>query len=148
MDDDRIGTAGFTPQNEVEVELVRAAHEPTYRATFFRELLDAEIYLALTLRDGGRIEAGPDGRAVIPPGAELELGSADRGGRRSLPFFSSPARAQEFYRQDHVIAPEKARNLFGRHTGTAFVLNPGSDYALDLEEGDVSAMLRGDFTAH
>lgn len=142
------GTEGFQPRNELEIELVRAAHEPGFRATFLRELVDAEVYLALLLGDGGRIESGPGGQAVIPPGARLELGSAERDGRRALPFFSSPVRAQEFYRQDHVIAPEKARDLLARHAGTAFVLNPGSDYALDLDETDVAAMLRGDFTAH
>ena len=145
---DTIGTATFRPQNDLEVELVRAAHEPGFRPTFLRELLDADVYLALLLGDGGRIESGPGGEAVIPPGARLEVGSVERGGERALPFFSAPQRAQVFYRQDHVIAPDKARQVFARHPGTRFVLNPRSDYALDLEPADVAAMLRGDFTAH
>ena len=139
------GSEGFQPRNELEIELVRAAHEPGFRPTFLRELVGADVYLALLLGDGGRIDTGPNGEAVIPL---LMRNRAEREGRRALPFFSSPVRAQEFYRQDHVIAPEKARDLLARHAGTAFVLNPGSAYALDLDETDVAAMLRGDFTAH
>lgn len=145
---DDIGTSAFRPQNALEVELVRAAHEPEHRAAFFRELLDAPVFLALLLADGGRVETGAGGQAVIPPGARLEIGSAERGGKPSLPFFSAPLRAQAFYRRDHVIAPETARALFARHPGTRFVLNPGSDYALDLDPVDAAAMLGGEFTAH
>ena len=148
MTDDAIGTGTFQPQNALEIELVRAAHEPGHRAAFLRELLDAQVYLALLLADGSRLEAGPDGRAVVPEGARLEIGAVDRVGTRALPFFSAPVRAQACYRQDHVVAPDKVRDLFSRHVGTRFVLNPGSDYALDLDEHDVAAMLRGDFTAH
>lgn len=143
-----IGSDDFTPQNELEVELVRAAHEPAFREGFMRELVEADIYLALLLADGSRIEVGPNGQATVPAGARLEIGAVERDGAQALPFFSAPSRAQACYRNDHVIAPDKVRDLLGRHPGTRFVLNPGSDYSLDLDETDVAAMLRGDFTAH
>lgn len=143
-----IGSDAFTPQNELEVELVRAAHEPAFREGFMRELLDADVYLALLLADGSRIEVGPNGQASVPAGAKLEIGAVERNGAPALPFFSAPSRARACYRADHVIASDKVRALLGRHPGTRFVLNPGCDYALDLDESDVAAMLRGDFTAH
>ena len=143
-----IGSKDFEPQNELEVDLVRAAHEPAHRPAFLRELLDAPVFLALLLSGGDRIEPDADGNAVIPPGARLELAAVERGGVRAFPFFSSPVRAQAFYRQDHVIAPDKVRDLLLRHPDTEFVLNPGSDYAVDLDLSDVAAMLRGEFTAH
>jgi hypothetical protein len=148
MTDDSIGTDDFSPQNDLEIELVRAAHEPHLRASFMRDLLDREVYLALLLAEGARVETGADGRAVIPEGVRLELGAAERDGEKAVPFFSAPVRAQAFYRRDHVIAPDKVRDLFARHPSTRFVLNPGSDYALDLDQNDVAALLRGDFTAH
>jgi len=148
MTDDNIGTDAFSPQNDLEIELVRAAHEPHLRAAFMRELLDREVYLALLFADGSRVETGADGRAVIPEGVRLELGAAERHGGRALPFFSAPVRAQAYYRRDHVIAPDKVRDLLARHPGARFVLNPGSDYALDLDPADAAALLRGDFTAH
>ena len=148
MTDDSIGTDAFSPRNDLEIELVRAAHEPHLRTAFMRDLLDREVYLALLLADGARVETGADGRAIIPEGVRLELGVADRDGEAAVPFFSAPVRAQAFYRQDHVIAPDKVRDLLARHPGARFVLNPGSDYALDLDADDVAALLRGDFTAH
>jgi hypothetical protein len=148
MQDDTIGTDAFTPQNDLEVELVRAAHEPHLRPAFMRELPDREVYLALLLADGARVETGADGRAIIPEGVRLELGPAERDREPAVPFFSAPVRAQAFFRQDHVIAPDKVRDLLARHPGARFVLNPGSDYALDLDPTDVAALLRGDFTAH
>lgn len=148
MTDDTIGTDTFTPQNDLEIELVRAAHEPHLRTAFMRDLLEREVYLALLLGEGARVETGQDGRAIIPEGVKLELGAAERAGEPAVPFFSAPVRAQAYYKRDHVIAPDRVRDLLARHPGTRFVLNPGSDYALDLTPEDATALLRGDFTAH
>ena len=144
---DEIGTAAFRPQNDLEVELVRAAHEPLLQPSFLRELLEADIYLALVPADG-RIPIGPDGQAQLAPDAKLELAPVERDGRVLLPFFSAPARANLHLQADHFIATEKARDLFARHPGTEFVLNPGSDYSVDLLGSDIAALLKGDFTAH
>lgn len=140
--------AAFEPQNELEVDLVRAAHEPAHREAFLRELLAAPVFLALLLADGGRIEADEHGHAVIPEGERLEIQPVRRDGEGAMPVFTSALRAQEFYRADHVVAPDTARGIFLRHPGTRFVLNPGSDYAVDLTPDDVLSLLRGDLTAH
>jgi hypothetical protein len=145
---DEIGSEAFTPQNELEVELVRAAHEPAFRDAFLRELVGAEVYLALLLGDGGRIEVGPNGQAVVPTGARLELAPVEQDGKTYFPIFSAPIRAQAHYQADHFIATDKVRDLFLRHPGTEFVLNPGSDYGVLLLRSDVETMLRGDLTAH
>ena len=148
MSDDAFGTPAFQPQNDLEIELVRAAHEPALRPGFLRDLAEADIFLALLLADGSRVETGAGGQAVIPEGARLELGSVKRDGEPALPLFSAPQRAQTFYRRDHVIAPDKVKAVLARHPGTRFVLNPGSDYALDLDADDAAALLRGAVTEH
>ena len=144
---DEFGSDGFAPQNELEVELVRAAHEPAYRDAFLRELLNSEVCLAL-LPANGRIEVGANGQAVVPPDVRLELEPVVQDGKTYLPIFSAPIRAQAQYKADHFIATDKVRDLFLRHPGTEFVLNPGSDYGVLLLRSDVEAMLRGDLTAH
>ncbi len=144
---DEIGSDNFSPQNELEVELVRAAHEPAFRDAFLRELIGAEVYLAL-LPASGEIEVGANGQAIVPPDARLEIQPVEQNGKTLLPVFSAPIRAQAQYQADHFIATDKLRDLFLRHPGTEFVLNPGSDYGLLLLRGDVDAMLRGDLTAH
>ena len=145
---DQIGSEAFTPQNELEVELVRAAHEPGFRDAFLRELVNAEVYLALLLSDGSRIEVGPGGQAIVPTGAQLQLAPVEQDGKTYLPIFSAPIRAQANYQADHFIATDKVRDLLLRHPGTEFALNPGSDYGVLLLHDDIEAMLRGDLTAH
>ena len=144
---DEIGSESFTPQNELEVELVRAAHEPAYRDAFLRELVKAEVYLAL-LPANGRIEVGANGQAVVPPDVRLELEPVVQDSKTFFPIFSAPIRAQAAYQADHFVATDKVRDILLRHPGTEFVLNPGSDYAVLLLRNDVEAMLRGDLTAH
>ncbi|NNM74799.1 SseB family protein [Enterovirga aerilata] len=144
---DEIGSESFTPQNELEVELVRAAHEPAFRDAFLRELVKAEVYLAL-LPANGRITVGADGQAVVPPDVRLDLEPIVRDGKTLFPIFSAPVRAQAAYQANHFIATDKVHNIFLRHPGTEFVLNPGSDYGVLLLRSDVEAMLRGDLTAH
>jgi len=145
---DQLGSDAFTPQNELEVELVRAAHEPGFRDAFLRELMNAEVYLALLLSDGSRIEVGPNGQAIVPTGSQLQLAPVEQDGKTYLPIFSAPIRAQANYQADHFIATDKVRDLFLRHPDTEFVLNPSSDYGVLLLRSDVDAMLRGDLTAH
>ena len=142
-----LGTDTFEPRNDLEVELVRAAHEPHFQDAFLRELLHSDIYLALLPADG-RIEIGPDGQAIFAPGTKLDLAPVEREGLTLFPLFSAPERAQAHYRADHFIAPDKARDVFLRHPGTDFVLNPGSDYGVTLTRSDVEALLRADLTAH
>ena len=142
-----LGSGDFVPQNELEIELVRAAHEPDLQPSFLRELLGAEIYLAL-IPETGRVTIGPDGQARVAPDDRLDLAPFDKDGRILLPFFSAPVRAQAHLQADHFIAPQTARDLFLRHPGTEFILNPGSDYSVELSRDDVEALLRGDLTAH
>ena len=142
-----IGSDRFEPQNELEVELVRAAHEPAFRDAFLRELLDADVFLALIPSDG-QVVVGDDGQASVAPHQRLELGAVEEDGRNLFPFYSSPERAQEHVRADHFIAADKVHALLLRHPEAEFVLNPGSDYRVELSRSDVEAMLRGDLTAH
>ena len=143
---DTIGTPDFAPQNELEFELVRATHEPAFRNAFLRQLLHAEVFLAL-LPDR-EISLGPDGQRVLTPDTRLELGPVEHDGKPLFPFFSSTARAQALYRQDHFIASDNVRALIERHPETEFILNPGSAYSVILWRSDIDALLRGDLTTH
>ena len=79
------------------------------------------------------------------PLAKLSLPSAMRGEERLIPFFSAPSRAQTWFKGDHLVAPDRTRDLFGRYPGAPFVLNPGSDYGKDFTPGEVTRMLAGEF---
>jgi hypothetical protein len=133
----------FEPENDIERMLVRASAEPAVRPGFARALLDAEIYLVLV--PDGPVVAGTDGSVTIPEGTGLTLPSASRGEEKLIPFFSAPSRAQAWFRGQHVVAPERTRNLFGRYPDAPFVLNPGSDYGKEFAPDEAQRMLGGQF---
>ena len=134
----------FEPENDLERSLMRAASEPSHRAAFLRDLMEGETFVALIV-SGGAPMAGPEGKMILPAGAKLELSSVRRGEEDFLPFFTAPARAHAIIRGDHVIAPDKTRDLFARYRDAQFVLNPGSDYGKEFLREEVDRLLRGDF---
>lgn len=134
----------FEPENEIERMLMRAAKEPTERPAFAKALLDADVSIVL-VPEGGSIAPGPDGNAIIPEGTKLSLPGAMRGEERLLPFFTAPSRARAWFSGDHIVAPERTRNLFGRYPEASFVLNPGSDYGKEFTPAEVKRLLAGHF---
>ncbi|HEY2247764.1 MAG TPA: enhanced serine sensitivity protein SseB C-terminal domain-containing protein [Bradyrhizobium sp.] len=133
----------FEPENEIERLLVRAASEPSAGAAFTRALMDAQIYLVLV--PDGPVEQQADGSVKIPESTKLSLPSATRGEVKLLPFFSSPARARTWFKGEHVVAPDKTRDLFGRYSNAPFVLNPASDYGKEFTSEEVTRLLSGRF---
>ena len=134
----------FEPENEIERMLMRAAQEPSERPAFARALMDAEIVMVL-VPEGGQLKPGPDGQAIVPEGTKLSLPSAMRGEERLLPFFTAPSRARAWYSGDHIVAPDRTRDLFGRYPEASFVLNPGSDYGKEFTPAEVKRLLAGHF---
>jgi len=134
----------FQPENQIEKDLMRASAEPEARPAFARAILEAEVFVVLVPQDGP-IVPGPDGNATIPAGTTLTLASAKRGDQNIVPFFTAPSRARAWFKAEHIVAPEKARTLFGRYPDLAFQLNPGSDFGKEYTPGEVKRMLAGDF---
>ena len=134
----------FEPENEIERMLMRAAQEPSERAAFAEAVIDAEIVVAL-VPEGGRITPGPDGQAIVPEGTRLTLPSVMRGEQRLLPFFTAPSRARAWFSGDHIVAPDRTRDLFGRYPEAFFVLNLGSDYGKEFTPAEVKRLLAGHF---
>lgn len=134
----------FEPENDIERLLMRASAEPAERPGFARALMDAEVF-AVLVSDGAKIMPGSDGNAVIPAGAKLSMPTATRGEEKLLPFFSARSRAKTWFKGDHVVAPERTRDLFERSPNAHFILNPGSDYGKEFTPGEVKQLLAGHF---
>jgi SseB protein C-terminal domain/SseB protein N-terminal domain len=134
----------FEPENDIEHLLIRASTEPAERPGFARALVDAQIFVVL-VSDGGPLAPGSDGNVVIPEGTKLSMPSAMRGEERLMPFFTGPSRARIWFKGDHIVAPDRTRDLFGRYPDTPFVLNPGSDYGKDFTPGEIKRLLAGQF---
>ena len=135
----------FEPENDIERLLMRASADPAERPAFARALMDAEIFLVMI---AGGTPIGPadaDGKVIIPDGATLTLPSATRGEEKLIPFFTAPSRARTWFKDDHIIGPDRTRDFLARYPGAPFVLNPGSDYGKDFTPGEVARMLAGEF---
>jgi type III secretion system (T3SS) SseB-like protein len=133
----------FEPENDIERLLMRASTQPSERRSFMRALLDAEIFVVL-VPEGGHIVPGPDGSATIPEGTRLSMPSVIRGEDRLLPFFTAPSRARTWFKDDHIVAPDRTRDLFTRYPDASFLLNPGSDYGKEFSSAEVKRLLAGE----
>lgn len=134
----------FEPENDIERLLMRAAIDPAERPGFARILMDAEVFIVL-VSESGPIVPGPDGSTTIAEGTRLAMPSAIRGEERLVPFFTSPLRARTWFAGDHMVAPDRTRDLFARYPDAPFVLNPGSDYGKDFIPQEVKRLLAGHF---
>src|SRR5689334_18720289 len=133
----------FEPENDIERMLVHASTQPSERRTFMRALLDAEIFVVL-VPEGGHIVPDVNGNATIPQGVTLNMPSATRGEEHLVPFFTRPSRARAWFNGDHIVAPERTRDLFERYPGRSFLLNPGSDYGKEFLPDEVKRLLAGE----
>jgi len=82
----------FTPANDLEQTLVRAATDPAARPEFYRRLLAAELYI---LTEEGRLE---DGQTSKPAAADAALITWSSPSGPYVPLFSARARVDEIGR--------------------------------------------------
>jgi hypothetical protein len=134
----------FQPENDIERALMRASAESAERPDFMRALMDAEIFVLL-VPETGALVPGTDGKATVSQGSRLTMVTVTRGEKELLPFFTTPSRARDFFTGEHIVAPDKTRDLFKRAHNAAFVLNPGSDYGKEFTPDEVQRLLAGQF---
>jgi hypothetical protein len=134
----------FQPENDIENALMRASAESAERPDFMRALMDAEIFIVL-LPEAGALVPDTEGKATVSQDSRLTMATVTRGVEELLPFFTAPSRARGFFKGDHIVAPDKTRDLFKRARDAAFVLNPGSDYGKEFTRDEVQRLLAGQF---
>jgi hypothetical protein len=133
----------FEPENDIERMLMRAATEPAARPAFARALMDAQVYTVFVSDKPPLV--GPEGEFTALPGAKLSLQAATRGEEKLVAFFTAPSRAREWFKGNHIVLSDKARDLFARHHNAPFFLNPGSAYGKEFLPGEVKGLLNGHF---
>jgi SseB protein N-terminal domain len=116
--------AEFTPANDLEQLLVRAATDPAARPEFYRRLLTGEVYV---LTDEGRLADGQTSKPAAPD-AKFMTWDSPRG--PYVPLFSSRARVDEIGRlrersYGFVAVPGKAAFARLARERRAAFLNPG-----------------------
>jgi hypothetical protein len=114
----------FTPANDLEQTLVRAATDPSARPEFYRRLLAAELYL-LTGE-----EPAADGQTSTPGAADAAFITWESPSGPYVPLFSSRARVDEIARlreRSYGFMALVGREAFARlaQEKRAAFLNPG-----------------------
>jgi hypothetical protein len=134
--------AEFSPENPLEVALVRAATDAAARPEFYRALLDAQLFFLTP--------PGPraDERSTLPAGAKLSLVQWAGPQGDYIPCFTSRARLDAIASQIGgaygfvAIAGKAAFGLLAQRPMGA-VLNPGLRYGKELSTGEIARLATG-----
>jgi hypothetical protein len=132
----------FTPENDLEQALVRAAHDPAARPAFYRCLLDAVLFL---VTPDAPARKGP---RTLESDTAVSLLSFERPRGLFTPIFSSQARVAEVC--SRMPEPVGYLGLKGRDAfpllaqrEQAAVLNPGLPYGKEFTVKEIRRLATG-----
>src|SRR5688572_28596949 len=128
----------FDAVNSLEKSLMSAATNPSSRPQFYRDLLEADIFIIQYGNNNLDIK-----NHVLQEGAELKIQHIERDGISWLPIFSSLQRLQQFIRSESSYLQLKARDFFEITRGAHVVLNPGFDYGKEFIPQEITGLLDG-----
>ena len=130
-----------TDASPLEQALRLAATDPTARPDFYRQLLEAEVFVI------GEADLKPEGAWTAQEGESISLQHWSKpDGTTVLPFFSSLAALQRAVDQEVTYYQLPARALLEMTQGTTLVLDPRSEYGKEFSPGEVVALLSGGLT--
>jgi hypothetical protein len=128
----------FEPVNDLEKSLMKAAANPAARPQFYRDLLEAEIFIIQSGADPLNVVDG-----VLQKGSHLNIYTIERDGKPWLPIFSSLPRLQRSISSESTYVRLKAKNFFELTRGAYVVLNPGFDYGKEFVPQEINQLLDG-----
>lgn len=130
----------FSPQNKLEELLVLAAAEPAHRPAFFKELMDATVFIL-----GQSDELAEERDSVLDAGSNVEIQHWEKAdGSSAIPFFSSLEALQLAVTREASFLALPARSLFELTLGATLFLNPNLPYGKEFLPQEVEHMLSGE----
>ncbi len=128
----------FEPVNPLERSLMNAAMNPSGRPQFYRDLLEADIFIIQSGDNNLNIK-----NSVLQQGSQLKIQHFERDGKSWLPIFSSLQRLQQFIRSKTNYLRLNARDFFEMTRGAYIILNPNFDYGKEFIPQEIEQMLDG-----
>ena len=113
----------FVPENDLERVLVQAAVNPAVWPTFYRLLLDSELFVP------GLVEKSGEGEGARK---KLRLTQVEFKNRIYHPIFTALARMEPYAKEHPKYFSIKGHDLFTATRGAYFLLNPASEYTKEL----------------
>jgi hypothetical protein len=128
----------FSPVNDLERSLVKAATDPAHRPQFYRDFVGSEVFV---------IQHGPVRREtehrVFAKGDTLELNTWERDGKTVVAIFSSLPRLNAFIKEEVTYIAINATDFLELTRGAILVLNPGSDFGKEFTEAEITSIIDG-----
>ncbi len=124
----------FAPENRLEEAMLQAASQENARPTFYRVLMESELFV---LGDPG----APEAVGALLAGGTLSLDTIVNEGQSYHPVFTSAARMQSFAGEAMPYFRMRGRTLFMGTRGAFFVINPGAELAKTLVPDEIAYWL-------
>lgn len=127
-----------SPEELLEKSLEQAVNDPAQRTLFYRNLLEASVYI---LADSGLADKGGD--LIIAPNHELDIQHWEmQDGLSTIPFFSSLEKLQQAAGDDEQpFMTLPARDLFAMTRGAQLFLNPKCEYGKAFYPQEIDMLL-------
>jgi len=128
----------FEPENSLEALMQAAGKDPGVAPTFYRALLDSEIYV-LTPE-----AAAQPGRPRSLQGQEkISVATVEFQGMTWLPAFTSKKRISDYVKEPEACLGAAARHLFEMLPAANFWLNPLSECQKPLPASEIALLMNG-----
>lgn len=128
----------FEPENSLEALMQAAVKDPGVGPTFYRTLLEAEIYILTP-----EAPVKPGRRRSLKFQEKINVASVEFQGMTWLPAFTSKKRISDYVKEPETCLGAAARNLFEMLPNSNFWLNPLSECQKPLPATEIALLMSG-----
>jgi hypothetical protein len=128
----------FEPENSLEALMQAAAKDPGVVLTFYRALLDTELYILTP-----EAPMKPGRRRSLKFQERLNVATVDFQGMTWHPAFTSKKRISDYIKEPETCFGAAARNLFEMLPNSNFWLNPLSECQKPLPASEIALLMNG-----
>ncbi|MDB5611209.1 MAG: hypothetical protein JWP25_8109 [Bradyrhizobium sp.] len=128
----------FEPENSLEALMQAAGRDPAVASTFYRTLLDTELYILTP-----EVPLKPGRRRSLKSEERINVASVEFQGMTWLPAFTSKKRISDYVKEPETCLGAAARNLFEMLPNANFWLNPLSECQKPLPATEIALLMSG-----
>ena len=128
----------FEPENSLEALMQAAGKDPVVAPTFYRALLDTELYILTP-----EVPVKPGQRRSLKFQEKINIASVEFQGMTWLPAFTSKKRISDYVKEPETCLGAPARNLFEMLPKANFWLNPLSECQKPLPATEIALLMNG-----
>jgi type III secretion system (T3SS) SseB-like protein len=128
----------FEPENSLEALMQAAGKDPGVVPTFYRALLETEIYVLTP-----EAPMQPGRRRSLKFQEKIDIAAVEFQGMTWLPAFTSKKRISDYVKKQETCLGAAARNLFEMLPAANFWLNPLSECQKPMPATEIALLMSG-----